>query len=55
VPKANREKNCYVCESADRIRTSFMMCSHCARHFCSNHGAWGMEQCNPCLEAGEES
>jgi hypothetical protein len=55
VPKAAREKNCYVCEKADRIRMSFMTCAHCRQHFCSDHGTWGMEQCHGCLEDGEET
>jgi hypothetical protein len=54
VPKAKREKNCYHCEGADLIRMSFVMCSHCHRHFCRKHGVAGLDQCFSCLEAGEE-
>jgi hypothetical protein len=54
MPKAKREKNCYVCEKADLIRMSFMVCSKCARHYCSRHGDPKMEECTPCLESGEE-
>ncbi len=55
MPKARSAKNCYVCESLDRIRMTFMLCSLCGRHFCSEHGDSDMEQCSKCLEGGEET
>jgi hypothetical protein len=54
MPKAKREKNCYVCEKADLIRMSFMVCAQCSRHFCSRHGDLKMDECTNCLDGGEE-
>jgi hypothetical protein len=54
MPKAKSAKNCYVCEANDRVRMTYMVCSRCQRHFCSEHGVPYMEQCSNCLEAGEE-
>ena len=55
MPKAKREKNCYLCEEADSIRTSFMVCAQCSRHYCSRHGDPQLEECTICLESGEET
>ncbi|GMV48583.1 MAG: hypothetical protein NBKEAIPA_03407 [Nitrospirae bacterium] len=55
MPKAKSAKNCYYCEAEDRIRMTYMFCSLCRRHFCSSHGVPDLEQCNRCLEAGEET
>lgn len=55
MPKAKSAKNCYVCESKDRVRMTFMICSRCSRPFCSEHGVAYMEQCSLCLEAGEKT
>jgi hypothetical protein len=54
MPKAKKEKNCYVCEEAGWVRMSFMTCSKCSRHFCSRHGDLQMDECTECLEDGEE-
>jgi hypothetical protein len=55
MPKAKTAKNCYACEADDRVRMTYMVCSRCQRHFCSEHGVPYMEQCSACLEAGEET
>lgn len=55
MPKAKREKNCYVCEGQDGIRMSFMTCVQCTRHYCSQHGDPKLDECTPCLERGEET
>jgi len=54
MPKAKKEKNCYVCEEAGWVRMSFMTCSKCSRHFCSRHGDPQMDECTECLEGEEE-
>ena len=54
MPKARREKICYLCEKADLLRTTFMVCSSCHRHFCSRHGDPKLEECITCLDSGEE-
>ena len=54
MPKAKRAKHCYFCESQDRVRFTFMMCSRCQRPFCSEHGVPHMDQCTICIEAAEE-
>ena len=54
MPKAKREKNCYVCEEGGLVRMSFMTCAKCSRHYCSRHGDPKMDECNACLDAGEE-
>jgi len=54
MPKAKREKNCYVCEEGGWVHMSFMTCVKCSRPFCSRHGDPKMDECNACLEAGEE-
>ncbi len=55
MPKAKREKNCYVCEEAGEIRMSFMVCAKCSRHYCNNHGEPKMDECTPCLDGSEET
>lgn len=55
MPKAKREQNCYVCEEADTMRMTFMVCEECSRPFCSRHGDSKLEACNRCLESGEET
>ena len=55
MPKAKREKNCYVCEESDMIRLSFMICARCSKHFCSRHGEQKMDECHPCIDDGEET
>jgi hypothetical protein len=55
MPKAKTAKNCYRCEEADRIKRTFMICARCGRFFCSDHGTPDLEQCELCLEAGEET
>ncbi len=55
MPKAKREKNCYVCEEAGGIRMSFMVCAQCSRHFCSQHGEPNLDKCTACLDGGEET
>ena len=55
MPKANREKICYLCEEVGSERLSFMVCAQCARHFCSHHGDPQIDECINCLEDGEET
>jgi hypothetical protein len=55
MPKAKREKNCYVCEEEGWVRMSFMTCCTCSRHYCSKHGDPKMDECTACLESGEET
>jgi hypothetical protein len=55
MPKAKREKNCSQCGEAGVVRMSFMVCARCACHFCSRHGDPKLEECNACLEDGEET
>jgi len=54
MPKAKREKNCYVCEEGGWVRMSFMTCAKCSRYYCSQHGDPKMDECTECLEGGEE-
>ncbi|GJL50035.1 hypothetical protein [Candidatus Nitrospira salsa] len=54
MPKAKREKNCYVCGDAGFVRMSFMVCALCSRHFCSRHGEPKMDECTLCLDGAEE-
>ena len=54
MPKAKREKNCYVRGKAGWVRMTFMTCGKCSRHFCSRHGDPKMDECTECLEGGEE-
>lgn len=54
MPKAKREKNCYVCEEDGLVRLTFMTCGKCARHFCSRHGEPKMDECTACLDDAEE-
>jgi len=54
MPKARKEKNCYLCEKEDRVRMTFMVCSTCSRHFCSRHGDPKLDECTTCLDGGEE-
>jgi hypothetical protein len=54
MPKAKREKNCYVCGEAGWVRMSFMTCCKCSRHYCNQHGDPKMDECTECLEGGEE-
>jgi hypothetical protein len=54
MPKAKHPKNCYRCEAMDRVRRTFMTCQSCGRYFCSEHGSVDLDQCENCLEAGEE-
>jgi len=55
MPKAKREKNCYVCEEDGGIRMSFMVCAQCSRHYCSNHGEPKLDECTNCLDGAEET
>ena len=54
MPKAKREKNCFVCGEDGWVRMSFMTCGQCSRHYCSKHGDPKMDECTACLEDGEE-
>jgi len=54
MPKAKREKNCYVCEEDGWVCLTFMTCRTCARHFCSRHGELKMDECTACLDDAEE-
>ncbi len=53
MPKAKREKNCYLCEQAGLKCLSFMVCAQCSRPFCHRHGDPQMDECANCLEGGE--
>ena len=53
MPKGKRAKNCFVCESQDRVRYTFMICHTCRRYYRSEHGVPHMDQCTTCVEAGE--
>ena len=55
MPKAKREKNCEVCGDANVVRMSFMVCAQCSKHYCSSHGDPKLEECNACLDGGEET
>ncbi|MDR4493105.1 MAG: hypothetical protein R3B74_01540 [Nitrospirales bacterium] len=54
MPKAKREQNCYLCEKADWVRMTFMVCAQCSRPFCSRHGDPKLDECTNCLDGGEE-
>ncbi|MGH7230309.1 MAG: hypothetical protein ACREJU_03005 [Nitrospiraceae bacterium] len=54
MPRAKTSKQCYVCETGDLVRTSFLTCSRCQRYFCSEHGSLELDRCFDCLEAEEE-
>ncbi len=55
MPKARSAGQCAQCEADDRVRMTFMTCSRCRRYFCSEHGTSQLDQCEACIEGGEET
>ncbi len=54
MPRARTAKQCYVCESNDRVRTTFLTCMRCQQYFCTEHGSPEFDRCYTCLENEEE-
>lgn len=55
MPKARSAGQCDRCEAEDRVRMTFMTCNRCRRYFCSEHGTAELDQCEVCIEGGEET
>jgi hypothetical protein len=55
MPKARSAGQCDRCEAKDRVRMTFMTCNRCHRYFCGEHGASELDQCEVCIEEGEET
>ena len=55
MPKARSAGQCDRCEAEDRVRMTFMTCNRCHRYFCSEHGTPELDQCEACIEGGEET
>ncbi|WP_447979284.1 hypothetical protein [Candidatus Nitrospira bockiana] len=54
MPKARTAGQCYLCETDERYRTTFLTCVRCERYFCTDHGSPEFDRCFTCLEAEEE-
>ncbi len=55
MPKARSAGQCDRCEAGDRVRMTFITCNRCRRYFCSEHGTSELDQCEVCIEGGEET